>query len=77
VGVPVPGVELKLVPIENGKFEARFRGPNVTPGYWRRLDLTRKAFDEEGYFKSGDCLRFADANDPGKGFLFDGRMKSG
>jgi feruloyl-CoA synthase len=74
VGMPAPGVEMKLVPAGNGKLEARIRGPNVTFGYWRRLDLTRKAFDEEGFFKSGDSLRFADENDPGKGFIFDGRI---
>jgi feruloyl-CoA synthase len=74
VGVPAPGVELKLVPNNSGKFEARLRGPNITPGYWRRLDLTRAAFDEEGFYKLGDCLRFADESDPGKGFVFDGRI---
>jgi feruloyl-CoA synthase len=50
-GLPVPGVELKLVPSDAGKFEARVRGPNVTYGYWRRLEPTRAAFDEEGFFK--------------------------
>jgi feruloyl-CoA synthase len=74
VGVPPPGVELKLVPNSAGKLEARLRGPNITPGYWRHLALTRAAFDEEGFFKLGDCLRFADENDPGKGFVFDGRI---
>jgi feruloyl-CoA synthase len=74
VGVPAPGVELKLVPTDGGKLEARLRGPNITLGYWRRLDLTRAAFDEEGYYKLGDCLRFADESDPGKGFVFDGRV---
>ena len=75
VGVPAPGVELKLVPNASGKLEARLRGPNTTFGYWRRLDLTRQAFDEEGFFKPGDCLRFADESDPGKGFVFDGRIE--
>jgi feruloyl-CoA synthase len=74
VGVPAPGVELKLVPSSNGKLEARLRGPNITPGYWRRLDLTRAAFDDEGFYKLGDSLRFADEDDPGKGFVFDGRI---
>jgi feruloyl-CoA synthase len=72
VGVPAPGVEMKLVPIGDGKFEARLRGPNITFGYWRRLDLTRQAFDEEGFFKLTGNFRFADENDPGKGLLFDG-----
>jgi feruloyl-CoA synthase len=74
VGVPAPGVELKLVPAAGGKLEARLKGPNVTPGYWRRLDLTRAAFDEEGFYKLGDALRFTDESDPAKGFIFDGRL---
>ena len=73
VGVPAPGVELKLVPAA-GKLEARLRGPNITPGYWRQEDLTRAAFDEEGYYKLGDALRFVDENNPRKGFIFDGRI---
>jgi feruloyl-CoA synthase len=73
-GVPLPGIELKLVPDNHGKLEARLRGPNVTPGYWRRLDLTRATFDEDGFYKSGDALRFVDESDPGKGFVFDGRL---
>ena len=74
VGVPAPGVEMKLVPSGDGKWEARLRGPNVTPGYWRRLKLTRQAFDEEGFFKLGDSLRFADENNPARGFVFDRRI---
>ncbi len=73
VGVPGPGVELKLVP-NMGKLEARLRGPNITPGYWRQEELTRAAFDEEGFYKLGDALRFVDENRPGEGFFFDGRM---
>ncbi|HEY7246869.1 MAG TPA: feruloyl-CoA synthase [Xanthobacteraceae bacterium] len=73
VGLPVPGVELKLVPCD-GKLEARLRGPNVTPGYWRRQELTVQAFDEEGFYKLGDALKFADERDPAKGLLFDGRL---
>ncbi len=73
IGLPVPGVELKLVPNE-GKLEARLRGPHITPGYWRQDELTREAFDEDGFYKIGDALKFADPNDPGKGFLFDGRI---
>jgi feruloyl-CoA synthase len=75
VGAPVPGVELKLVPTGSDKFEARLRGPNITWGYWRRLDQTRAAFDEEGFFKLGDYLRFADNADPSKGFIVDGRIE--
>jgi feruloyl-CoA synthase len=73
IGVPVPGVELKLVPAGD-KLEVRVRGPNVTPGYWKRPDLTRAAFDEEGFYKPGDAVRFADPADPEKGIIFDGRL---
>ncbi len=73
VGLPTAGIELKLVPME-GKLEARIRGPNVTPGYWRQPELTEKAFDEEGYYKFGDALRFADPADVRKGLVFDGRV---
>jgi feruloyl-CoA synthase len=73
MGVPVPGVELKLVP-SHGKLEARLRGPNVTPGYWRQGELTAQAFDEEGFYKLGDALKFADPADPRAGLLFDGRV---
>jgi len=73
IGLPAPGVELKLVPNE-GKLEARLRGPHITPGYWRQDALTREAFDEEGFYKLGDALKFADPADPGKGLLFDGRI---
>lgn len=73
VGLPVPGVELKLLP-NAGKLEARVRGPAITPGYWRQPELTAKAFDEEGFYLLGDALKFVDPDDPGKGFLFDGRV---
>jgi feruloyl-CoA synthase len=73
MGVPVPGVELKLVPSE-GKLEARVKGPNITPGYWRQPELTAEAFDEEGYYRLGDAVRFEDPTNPGKGLLFDGRI---
>ena len=73
VGVPLPGCELKLVPA-GGKLEARVRGPNVTPGYFRRDDLTRAAFDEEGFYRIGDALRFADPGEPARGMVFDGRV---
>ncbi|HLZ01949.1 MAG TPA: feruloyl-CoA synthase [Bradyrhizobium sp.] len=73
VGLPVPGNDAKLVP-NNGKLEVRARGPNVTPGYWRQPDLTRAAFDEEGFYKLGDALKPADTNDFHAGFDFDGRI---
>jgi feruloyl-CoA synthase len=73
VGLPTSGIELKLVPRED-KLEARIRGPNVTPGYWRQPELTAAAFDEEGYYKLGDALRLHDPDDVGKGLIFDGRV---
>jgi feruloyl-CoA synthase len=73
LGLPVPGVELKLAPVGE-KLEARVKGPNVTPGFWKRDDLTRAAFDEEGYYCMGDALLWADPDHPEKGFLFDGRI---
>jgi feruloyl-CoA synthase len=72
-GLPAPGVDLKLVPAA-GKLEARLKGPNLTPGYWRRPDLTAAAYDDEGFYKLGDALRFDDPDDVTKGLLFDGRI---
>ncbi|KMO44043.1 feruloyl-CoA synthase [Methylobacterium tarhaniae] len=73
VGLPAPGVELKVAPV-GAKREARVRGPNVTPGYWRRPDLTAAAFDEEGFYRLGDALVPVDPDDPHRGFTFDGRL---
>jgi feruloyl-CoA synthase len=73
VGLPVPGNEAKLAP-NNGKLEVRAKGPNVTPGYWRQPDMTKAAFDEEGFYKLGDALKPADPNDLHAGFDFDGRI---
>jgi feruloyl-CoA synthase len=72
VGLPVDGLEMKLAPVAD-KLEARFRGPSITPGYWRQPELTRAAFDEEGYYRTGDALRFLDTADPALGLEFDGR----
>jgi feruloyl-CoA synthase len=72
VGLPIDGIEMKLAPVGD-KLEARFRGPNITPGYWRQPELTRAAFDEEGYYRTGDALRFVDPAAPHHGFEFDGR----
>ncbi len=73
LGVPVPGLELKLVPV-SGKLEARYRGKNIFPGYWRQPEITAKVFDEEGFYCTGDALKFVDANDANKGMIFDGRI---
>jgi feruloyl-CoA synthase len=72
IGVPGDGVDMKLATVGE-KLEARFRGPNITPGYWRQPELTRAAFDEEGYYRTGDAMRFVDAADPQQGLGFDGR----
>ena len=73
VGVPVAGVELKLMPHDDS-FEVRYRGPNVTPGYWRDPKATEAVFDEEGFFRSGDLLSFIDPRRPKAGLRFDGRI---
>lgn len=73
IGVPIPGCELKLVP-SGDKLEARVRGPNVTPGYFKRPDLTAKFFDDEGFFLTGDAVRLADPQRPELGLYFDGRI---
>jgi feruloyl-CoA synthase len=73
IGLPVAGCELKLVP-SGGKLEVRVRGTNVTPGYYKRPDLTAAAFDEEGFYRIGDAVKLADARDPAKGIVFDGRV---
>jgi feruloyl-CoA synthase len=73
VGLPCPGVEAKLVPQADGKCEVRFRGPNVMPGYWRAPEQTAAAFDEEGFYRTGDAAKFVDPADPQRGLLFDGR----
>ncbi len=73
VGLPAPGLDIKLVP--NGeKTELRLKGPNVTPGYWRQPDKSAECFDDEGYYRIGDALKFVDPADPNRGLLFDGRV---
>jgi feruloyl-CoA synthase len=77
IGLPCPAVEAKLVRDGDGpyaKTEIRFRGPNVMPGYWREPTLTAEAFDEEGYYRTGDAVRWVDPQDPNEGLLFDGRI---
>jgi len=73
IGLPAPGVELKLVPIGD-KHEVRYRGPNVTPGYWRAPEQTAEHFDDEGFYCSGDAAKPMDPARPGIGFAFDGRI---
>ena len=73
VGLPAPGCEVKLVPVD-GKLEGRFRGPHVMPGYWRSPEQSAAAFDEEGFYCSGDALKLADPAHPEWGLMFDGRI---
>lgn len=73
LGLPTPGMELKLVPVE-GKTEIRYKGPNVTPGYWRNAEASRECFDEEGFFCTGDAVLWIDEQDFHKGLKFDGRI---
>ena len=73
IGIPAPGCELLMQP--NGdKLEMRVRGPNVTPGYFKRPDLGAEAFDAEGFYKIGDAGRLADPDDAARGVVFDGRI---
>ena len=73
IGVPYPGVELKMVPVGD-KYELRLRGIIVTPGYHGQPDLTKAAFDEEGFYKIGDAGVFVDENNPSEGLIFSGRV---
>jgi feruloyl-CoA synthase len=73
VGLPAAGTVVKLAPVAE-KLEIRARGPAVTPGYWRQPELTRQAFDDEGFYRLGDAVRLIDPDDPRKGLKFDGRI---
>src|SRR3954452_23959130 len=73
IGVPVPGVEIKLTPVDD-KHEMRVKGPNVTPGYFGQPDTTAAAFDEDGWYRTGDAGRLEDPDDPNQGLVFDGRV---
>jgi feruloyl-CoA synthase len=73
LGVPVAGMQVKLVQ-DGDKMEARYKAPNVTVGYWRNEESTKNAFDEDGFYKTGDAVKFLDDNDPNKGLVFDGRI---
>jgi len=73
IGLPLPGTEILLTPNGN-KQELRVRGPNVTPGYWRSPELTKAAFDGEGFYRIGDAGKFFDPVDMSKGIVFDGRV---
>lgn len=74
IGVPPPGVELKLIPVSETGYEIRVRGPNITPGYFKRPEQTAKAFDAERFYITGDAVRFADPARPEAGLVFGGRI---
>ena len=74
IGVPLPGVEVKLIPDAEMRCELRVKGPNVTPGYLRDPARTAAAFDDEGFLITGDAVRFVDPDDPARGLVFDGRV---
>ncbi|CAN7250062.1 feruloyl-CoA synthase [Variovorax sp. LjRoot84] len=73
LGLPAPGIEIKLIEVD-GKTEVRYRGPNITPGYWRSPAATTEAFDEEGFFCTGDAVKWIDDNNIHRGLRFDGRI---
>jgi len=73
IGVPIPGCAIKLAPVGD-RLEIRVKGPNVTPGYFRQAELTRAAFDEDGFYRSGDAATLIAPHDPNAGMLFDGRI---
>lgn len=75
VGLPFPGVQLKMAPTgEEGRYELRLKSVIVTPGYYKQPDLTAQMFDEEGFYRIGDAGRFVDSSDPSQGLVFDGRV---
>lgn len=74
VGVPMPGITVKLVPDETGRCDVRVKGDNVTPGYLNNPEKTKEAFDDEGFFITEDAMRFVDPDDPNRGLRFDGRL---
>ena len=73
LGVPTPGMQLKLVSMQ-GKTEVRYKGPNISPGYWRAHEATTGAFDDEGFFCTGDAVKWIDERNIHVGLKFDGRI---
>jgi feruloyl-CoA synthase len=74
IGIPLPGVTVKLAPDASGKQELRVKGPNVSPGYYRDSAATAGGFDAEGFYRTGDAGALRDPNDPAAGLVFDGRI---
>jgi len=73
IGLPMPGLEVKLIPLDD-RYEVRLRGDNITSGYLDNPEGTAAAFDDEGFFKTGDAAKFHDENDVGQGMYFAGRL---
>jgi feruloyl-CoA synthase len=74
VGVPLSGITMKMIPNGDDRYEIRVKGPNIMTGYLNNPEKTAEAFDEDGYFITGDAMAFVDAQDPNKGLRFDGRI---
>ncbi|MBF0280058.1 MAG: AMP-binding protein [SAR324 cluster bacterium] len=74
IGLPIPGVTIKLAPDPSGKKEIRVKGPNITRGYYNNQEASQTAFDSEGYYRTGDAGKFLDAENPSEGLVFDGRI---
>lgn len=74
IGLPVPGIEVKLIPVDATRYELRARGPNLTPGYIGEPELSAAAFDDEGFYRTGDAVTFVDRSDPLKGLRFASRV---
>lgn len=74
LGLPIPGIEAKLIKVNNDDMEVRFRGIGITPGYWGQPEATREAFDEEGFLRIGDAVRFSDPQDVAAGLAYHGRL---
>jgi feruloyl-CoA synthase len=74
IGVPLPEVTVKLIPGDDGRFELRVAGPNVLKGYFHAPEMTREAFDEEGFLITNDAVKFVDPTDANAGLNFDGRI---
>ncbi len=73
VGLPQPGVTLKLVPVGD-RMELRIKGPQVMARYYRAEELNAEAFDDEGYFRTGDAVRWVNAQQPLEGLEYSGRI---
>ncbi len=74
VGIPMTDVVAKLIPNDENRFEVRVKGPNIMPGYFEDPEKTAEAFDDEGFFITGDAMKFVDPSEPNRGLKFDGRI---